>query len=189
MSSTRPANATISDSIEPDNSKPHEYGEHFSSKDDISQSESFTVHSKESRKGREMQVFSSNTNVRLVAGCIALSGPGTVGEEEPCTHVLLITSKAHPKRWILPKGGCELDETPKQSALREAWEEGGIVGRCTRFLGRVFDERPSKKKPVAFGADGKVLPRSECLFFEVLVDHIEDVYPESSERNRIWVCL
>lgn len=57
-----------------------------------------------------------------------------------------------PVLWFTPGGGCELDETPRQAAIRELWEETGIrlsdVGPCVwqrqhvwRFGDRLIDSR------------------------------------------------
>ncbi len=49
-----------------------------------------------------------------------------------CRHgeleVLLITSRKR-KRWLIPKGIVETWLSPKDSAVKEAWEEAGILGQ------------------------------------------------------------
>ncbi len=42
--------------------------------------------------------------------------------------VMLITSKAFPDRWVLPKGHIEESHSPQETAVREAFEEAGIHG-------------------------------------------------------------
>jgi len=42
--------------------------------------------------------------------------------------VMLITSKAFPDRWVLPKGHIEESHSPQETAAREAFEEAGIHG-------------------------------------------------------------
>lgn len=49
--------------------------------------------------------------------------------------VLVTTRKS--KRWIIPKGIIEKDMTPEDSAVKEAYEEGGIVGKAgNKEIGR-----------------------------------------------------
>ena len=44
-------------------------------------------------------------------------------------QVLLVTAKRNPRNWIFPKGHIEKGETPEQAAVRETWEEAGVVGK------------------------------------------------------------
>ena len=44
-------------------------------------------------------------------------------------QVLLVTAKRNRRNWIFPKGHVEKGETPELAALREAREEGGVLGR------------------------------------------------------------
>ena len=45
-------------------------------------------------------------------------------------QVLLITSR-RTKRWVIPKGWPMQGKTPGDSALQEAWEEAGVIGKVT----------------------------------------------------------
>ena len=45
---------------------------------------------------------------------------------------IAIITKRQGENWIVPKGHIEPGETPRQSALREAGEEAGLVGRIER---------------------------------------------------------
>ncbi|SCU87342.1 LAME_0D09714g1_1 [Lachancea meyersii CBS 8951] len=140
------------------------------------------------RVGRKNQVYSAVTGARLVAGCVCLN--------ESKTHVLMIQSSAHKKKWVLPKGGVEADETDfKASAMRETWEEAGVLGHVTQKLGVIEDLRPPKdwnKDIKAFeNATGdaevnKHPPRSEFHFFEMLAESLAEHYPEVHERSRKW---
>lgn len=93
------------------------------------------VRSETAREGRENQVYSPVTGARLVAGCICLTPDKK--------QVLMITSSAHKKRWIVPKGGVEKDEPNYETtAQRETWEEAGCIGKIVANLGTVEDMRP-----------------------------------------------
>lgn len=50
-------------------------------------------------------------------------------------RVLLVTAKRDPRHWIFPKGHIEPGERPEAAALREAREEGGVVGRVVSPAG------------------------------------------------------
>lgn len=85
---------------------------------------------KVSRVGRHTQRWhtdpQSNNVTRLVVGCI----PILQGEK------ILLVSASKKAEWILPKGGWELDESMEESAIRETFEEAGVVG----FLGPKLSE-------------------------------------------------
>lgn len=40
--------------------------------------------------------------------------------------ILLISSHNDQNKWVLPKGGWEIDESEEEAALREAFEEAGV---------------------------------------------------------------
>jgi ADP-ribose pyrophosphatase YjhB (NUDIX family) len=50
-------------------------------------------------------------------------------------QILLVSSSGHSDRWIIPGGKVEPNECPEKSAMREAMEEGGVVGKLGRYLG------------------------------------------------------
>jgi len=56
-------------------------------------------------------------------------------EDEP--RLLLVTAKRNPKTWIFPKGTIENGETAAEAAVREAREEGGVVGRAIGSVGNL----------------------------------------------------
>lgn len=61
----------------------------------------------------------TGTRVRLVAGCVPILQDGRV--------VLIGSRKGND--WVgLPKGGWELDETLEEAAIRECFEEAGVLG-------------------------------------------------------------
>lgn len=53
-------------------------------------------------------------------------------------EVLLISSSRNNGNWIVPGGGIESNENPEDAAAREVYEEAGVKGRLSRFLG-VFE--------------------------------------------------
>lgn len=115
---------------------------------------------------------------------------GTVILNAEKTKVLLISSAAHPDSWVIPKGGMESDEAgPEESALRETWEESGVVGSIKNNLGVITDLRPPKtwKSNTKESANSTWPPRSEFHFFEMEFERAEDKFPESNTRKRCWV--
>ena len=48
---------------------------------------------------------------------------------------LLVRAKRDPRVWIFPKGHVEEGETAEETALREAQEEAGVLGRILAALG------------------------------------------------------
>lgn len=132
------------------------------------------------RVGRKNQLF-NEVGARLVGGCVVLNSTRD--------KVLLISSSAKKNKWVLPKGGIELDERDdyKLTAIRETWEESGATGEITATLPVVEDQRPPKEWGKM--TEDKILthpPRSQFHFFEMLCDKLHDVYPESRERKRQW---
>ena len=96
---------------------------------------------KVSRNGRQTQRWStdpkSHTVYRLVTGCVPIVEGGKI----------LFVSAARKPEWILPKGGWEQDESMEESALRECFEEAGVVGVLGPRLTEVeFETRKSKKR-------------------------------------------
>ena len=68
---------------------------------------------------------------------IKQSGAIVVRFDEKEPRVLLVTSRRSPKNWIFPKGHVERGETAEAGALREALEEGGVVGKSLGLAGVV----------------------------------------------------
>jgi len=99
-----------------------------------------------SRVGRDNQRWEedpkSSSLIRLTTGTIPITKDGRV----------LLISSARKKEWILPKGGWELDESLEQSAIRETYEEAGMLGILGQKLSPiVYETRKAKKR------------RTECL--------------------------
>lgn len=159
--------------------------------------------------------FNPSTGARLVAGVIVLSNEIThplASHDSTChnKYVLCITSSRHPNKIVLPKGGWEFHESVEEAALRECWEEAGVIGTIDRFLIHQTDSRPPKdysqpKPPVESGVDsgrteavpvkykglefpaGCVPSRAEYQYFQVSPVSVEEDWPERDKRIRKWL--
>lgn len=95
----------------------------------------------QSRHGRENQRWlteaDTHQRVRLVTGCVPILKGG---------RILFVSASRKPE-WILPKGGWEQDETMEESAIREAYEEAGVLGTLGSALAPIqYETRKSKKR-------------------------------------------
>lgn len=122
----------------------------------------------------------------MVAGCICLN--------ETRDKVVMILSSVHKNKWVLPKGGIELDEGEDFviSAVRETWEEAGCEGRILEKLPVVYDLRGAKA-PVLVGEDQKkdfdpkkFIPKLEFHFYTMEVVQLSTKWPELDARSRRW---
>lgn len=120
-----------------------------------------------SRIGRDHQRYGSD-GARLVAGTVPFRSVKAGGAE-----VMLVSSTKTPASWILPKGGWEDDETEPQAAMRETYEEAGVVGCITLQL--LSCELPGKS--------GKL---TRHTYYGLCVDDVLTEWPES-HRARRWV--
>jgi 8-oxo-dGTP pyrophosphatase MutT (NUDIX family) len=93
-------------------------------------------------------------------------------------ELLLITSR-DTGRWIVPKGWIEDGENGAEAALREAWEEAGVIGKLVSRspVGRY---RYVKQRP----RRGDALCDVD-VFLVKLGDEKRD-WPEKDERKRKW---
>lgn len=73
------------------------------------------------------------------------------------------------KRWVFPKGGVEPALGLKSNAIKETWEEAGLVGRISDHLGRIESG----------------INRTEYFMLAVVAE--ADHYPEAGTRERRWV--
>ncbi|MGI3163247.1 NUDIX hydrolase [Pseudooceanicola sp. 200-1SW] len=92
-------------------------------------------------------------------------------------QILLITSRGT-KRWILPKGWPMKSRTPGKAALREAYEEAGVIGRVSETSLGLFPYM----KAVEGGADLACVG----IVYPVHVRLLKAEYPEAGERKRKW---
>eukprot|EP00586_Coscinodiscus_wailesii_P003903 CAMPEP_0172485106 /NCGR_PEP_ID=MMETSP1066-20121228/12918_1 /TAXON_ID=671091 /ORGANISM="Coscinodiscus wailesii, Strain CCMP2513" /LENGTH=345 /DNA_ID=CAMNT_0013250075 /DNA_START=454 /DNA_END=1491 /DNA_ORIENTATION=+ len=96
-----------------------------------------------SREGHENERYEicpvTGRVIRLVTGCVPITSDG---------RILLASSKKK-LEWGLPKGGWEIDEMLEESAVRETFEEAGVVGVLGDRLDEVvFETRKGKKQRI-----------------------------------------
>ena len=94
------------------------------------------------------------------------------------TEVMLITSR-QTRRWIIPKGWPQKDQSPHRSAAREAFEEAGVVGAVGRRSIGSFSHNKRLKN------GGVVTCR--VLVFPLKVDRQDKEWPEKAEREVRWL--
>ncbi|KAL7312463.1 hypothetical protein PS15m_008220 [Mucor circinelloides] len=122
------------------------------------------VYSMTPRHGHAQDVFDEN-GVRQVAGCLPI---------DPIhKRFLLVSSSSNPGAWVIPKGGWEKDETQKQAAMRETWEEAGVKGVITRHIG-VFAEK------------SKTGVKAHHWIYEMEIKEVTKKFPEQKKRERRW---
>lgn len=94
-----------------------------------------------SRNGRMSQRWYTDPQnqrvYRMVTGCVPIVEGGKI----------LFVSASRKPEWILPKGGWESDEAMEESAIRESFEEAGVVGILGPRLNEFeYESRKSKKR-------------------------------------------
>ncbi|MTI46124.1 8-oxo-dGTP pyrophosphatase MutT (NUDIX family) [Roseibium hamelinense] len=98
------------------------------------------------------------------------------GAAEP--EVLLVTTR-DTGRWIIPKGWPEPDKPAFETAVIEAYEEAGVVGKPER---RVFGQFRSFK-----GLSNGLTLRTKVLVFKIRATKLLDSFPEKGQRKLAWV--
>lgn len=94
---------------------------------------------KTSRQGRAGQrtLTENNESIRLVTGAVPILRGG----------LIMFVSSRKKAEWIIPKGGWEKDETIEESAIREVFEEAGVLGVLGPRLGDIqYETRKAKKR-------------------------------------------
>jgi 8-oxo-dGTP pyrophosphatase MutT (NUDIX family) len=96
-------------------------------------------------------------------------------------RVCLLTSR-ETRRWVIPKGWPIRGLKPREAAAREAFEEGGLLGRII------------SKHPIGSYHYSKQLPDSQnklcrVKVFLLSVEGQADVWPEMEQREWCWVDL
>lgn len=133
-----------------------------------------------SRTGRDLQRY--NDGCRQVVGCIPYRYRKTnelstiQGTQIDDLEFLLISSQKSPK-WMFPKGGWETDEALEDAALRETFEESGVIGdvEVQEYLGTWS----FKSKSQGTFHEGHMFP--------LLVTEELDDWPEKTVRKRLWL--
>jgi diphosphoinositol-polyphosphate diphosphatase len=103
-----------------------------------------------SRVGRDLQRYSFDLSgsedsqtegfARLTTGTIPILKDGRV----------LLVSSSTGTSWVLPKGGWETDEVQPVGAIRETFEEAGVVGMLGPPLpSATYETRKAKRKRIA----------------------------------------
>jgi len=60
---------------------------------------------------------------------------------------LLLVQEKDTELWSLPGGWCDIDQTPKENAIKEVFEESGYIIECSRLLA-IFDRRNYVKSAI-----------------------------------------
>lgn len=122
----------------------------------------------------------SQKGARVVAGTLVI--------DRAANKILLVSSSNDRHKYICPKGGVEQDELHDfaAAALRETWEEAGVIGKLGRkleppILREITSERFLRELP-----ENAAFPYTEFHFYELDFEKMEDVWPESYKRDRVW---
>jgi len=96
--------------------------------------------------------------------------------DPPQLAILLVTARKHPEQWIIPRGTVEVGETYEAAALREAYEEGGVL--CDpSSVSKITSLSPKQ------GQNAEVFT---MLCTEILSPSL---WPEATQRQRQWVSI
>ena len=96
------------------------------------------------------------------------------------TEVMLVTSR-ETRRWIIPKGWPQKGKAPHDSAAREAFEEGGVVGAVGK---RAVGSFPYQKRLKNGG-----VTVCEVHVFPLKVTRQRKQWPEQRQREVKWVSV
>lgn len=87
-------------------------------------------------------------------------------------EVLLVRATGG-KAWVFPKGGVEVGLDKKENAVKEAWEEAGVIGVVGSGLGTYHYKKNEQLQVVTM--------------YAMSVVAVLDDYPEVAIRARQWV--
>lgn len=118
------------------------------------------------------------TRKRRLAGCVPLSADHL--------RCLLITSRHYPNHLVFPKGGIKRHETAQQAAARETWEECGALGTIEEELFFDTEEIQSESELELVEGECSDTTTASSRWFVMVVDRVEDDYPEHGQRLRQW---
>jgi 8-oxo-dGTP pyrophosphatase MutT (NUDIX family) len=89
-------------------------------------------------------------------------------------QLCLITSRSG-RRWGLPKGGIEHGETGSTAALREAWEEAGLLGRISgHAIGAYWHRKDDMRL-------------CHVTVYPMETEQVATRWPEVGQRDRLWL--
>jgi 8-oxo-dGTP pyrophosphatase MutT (NUDIX family) len=88
-------------------------------------------------------------------------------------RICLVNSSSG-RGWVIPKGHIEANQTARETALREAWEEAGLRG--------VLEQRP-----VASYVYAKKGVTYRVAVFLMHVTQAAPAWPEDHRRSRRWI--
>jgi 8-oxo-dGTP pyrophosphatase MutT (NUDIX family) len=74
-------------------------------------------------------------NIRSKVGSTMLQMPSVTIFNYDDTGQILLVKHADTGLWVAPGGAIEPGETPADAAVREMWEETGLLVRLVRILG------------------------------------------------------
>ncbi|GAA97348.1 uncharacterized protein L969DRAFT_440662 [Mixia osmundae IAM 14324] len=108
--------------------------------------------------------------------------PSQGRSNEATIHYLIVSSRKHKDRYVLPKGGVETaDPSIASAALREGYEEAGLCVSSDRAIvsvGEPIDDARTK-------SDGS--PKATYYPHIAVVSQLAMDWPERHERERVWV--
>jgi diphosphoinositol-polyphosphate diphosphatase len=133
------------------------------------------------RQGREQQRY-TNDGARCVAGCIPVRY-GAIPSDPSTVSVCMITSR-NGRGYVFPKGGWEIDESVEVAAARETVEEAGVRGELEFPALGTFAFRSGKAERQGAAAQKG---RCEATVFAMAVSEELAEWPESRQRQRVWV--
>lgn len=113
-------------------------------------------------------------------------------------RIWLVSSRKHANRYVLPKGGVEKGESSRTAAIRELWEEAGLIAAAesadSTSLSRasleeltVLDHKAHKESPTKDAHEDGFVARAKYTGHEVLLgaeDAVRSNWPEKDERVR-----
>ncbi|MTH98313.1 NUDIX hydrolase [Roseibium sp. RKSG952] len=111
---------------------------------------------------------------RLQIAALCYREPATGTEPE----ILLVTTR-DTGRWILPKGWPEPDKPAYETAVIEAFEEAGVMGKAER---RAYAHFRSFK-----GLANGLTLRTRVLVFKIRATKLLDSFPEKGQRQVAWL--
>ncbi|KAL3766925.1 hypothetical protein ACHAWO_008646 [Cyclotella atomus] len=137
----------------------------------------------QSRQGRSLQrwLVHSQTEslVREVAGSIPITRDGRI----------VLVSASRKNEWILPKGGWDSDETKEECAVRETYEEAGLLGKLGSCLAPIdYESGKSKKRRLeaSIKSTGEGIPPSaKKARSELKDDSKSDSSPENGSESKL----